>query len=240
MQNDSSPKAQTTALRVAVALFFFVCVPLSIWESRVHAKIFVAQDPVATANQLLQNEFVFRTTLILHLIGTMVFIILTWLFYRVLRPVNQPLAMLMIIPVLLQFPIVFIMEAVNFTALMTLKSDPRQSFTVMQQQEAAYFMMRLYRHTLGADKIVFGFSFIPLGILFFQSGFVPRIVGILVFLGGVGYVLDTTLYFLLQRTDYATIQTMKLFASATYSLGFLYLLIKGARHQTTATTAASA
>ncbi|HYC86432.1 MAG TPA: DUF4386 domain-containing protein [Chryseosolibacter sp.] len=123
------------------------------------------------------------------------------------------------------------MEAMNFTALMTLKSEARLSFNVAQQQEAAYFLLRLHRFTFGANKIVFGLSFIPLGMLVFRSGFAPRVIGILLFLGGVGYVVDTTLYFLLQRADYSTVQSLKLFSSATYSLGLLWLLVKRARDQ---------
>jgi hypothetical protein len=227
MSIESSGVVQNRAVRVAVSLFFFICVPLSVWESNVHSSIFVPQDPVSTVRQLLENEFSFRTTLISHIIGTTAFITLAWLFYRVFSGVNKALALLMLIPIVTQFPIVFIMEAVNFTALMTAKLEPRVSFNATQQQEVAYFLLRLYRFNFGADKIVFGLFFIPLGILFLRSQLAPRVVAILLILGGTGYVLDTSLYYLLQRADYATVQSMKLFASASYSLGFIWLLVKG-------------
>jgi hypothetical protein len=217
-------------IRIATALFFFVCVPLSLWETRVQSKIFVPQDAVATAQNLLAHEFIFRTTLISHIIGTVVFILMVMLFYRIFRPVDNHLAKLMIIPILLQFPIVFILEAVNFTALMTLKSDARSTFDVLQQQEVAYFLLRLHRYTFGADKLVFGLGFIPLGLLVIRSGIAPRIIGLLILIGGVGYVMDTILYMLLQRVTYLTVQPLKLISSVLYSLGFLWFLVKGARH----------
>jgi hypothetical protein len=46
----------------------------------------------------------------------------------------------------------------------------------------------------------------------------------------VGYVMDTILYMLLQRVTYLTVQPLKLISSVLYSLGFLWFLVKGARH----------
>jgi hypothetical protein len=142
----------------------------------------------------------------------------------------------MVIPILAQIPIVFIFEMLNFTALMLLKSEARPTFDVPQQQEVAYFLLRTHRYGFGADKIIFGMCFIPFGILVLRSGFAPRVIGILMIMGGVGYMGDTCLYILLQRTDYLTIQTLKLYSSACYALSFLWFLIKGVRGPNVSTT----
>jgi len=223
---------QSRTVRIATALFFFVCVPLSLWESNVQSKIFVPQNPATTANNLLSNELFFRSTIVTHIIGTVVFIIMMMLFYRLFKPVNNHLARLMIIPILAQFPIVFIIEALNFTALMTLKSEARPAFEALQKEEVAYFLLRLHRYTFGADKIVFGLGFIPFGMLVLRSGFAPRIIGYLILLGGVGYVIDTCLYLLLQRADYLNVQSLKLMSSALYALAFLWFMIRGIRKTT--------
>jgi hypothetical protein len=225
---ELTPQLNNRAVRMAAALFFFLCVPLSVWESNyVHAKILVAQDPVATATNLLANEFIFRASIVSHIMGTVIFLIMVLLFYNVFRHVDKQLARFMIIPIIAQFTIVFIMEVVNFTALMMLKSEPRATLDVFSQQEVAYFLLRIHRLAFGADKIIFGLFFIPFGILVFRSGFAPRLIGILILIGGVGYVADTCLYILLQRTDYLTVQSIKLLSSASYSLGLLWFLIRG-------------
>lgn len=194
-----------------------------------HAKIFVPQDPVATANNLLLNEFIFRTSIISHIIGTVIFLIMVLLFYKIFRPVDKQLARLMVIPIMTQLSIVFVLEALHFTALMTLKADARPTFDVIRQQEVVHFLLRIHRYAFGADKIIFGLCFIPFGMLVFKSRFAPRVIGILIFMGGVGYVADTCLYILLQRADYMTAQSIKLYSSACYSLGLLWFLIKGVR-----------
>jgi hypothetical protein len=228
---ELTPQSNRTA-RLAAALFFFVCVPLSIWESSyVHSKIFVAQDPATTASNLLSNEFIFRTSIVTHLLGTFIFTLMALLFYRLLRPVDKHLSRLMVVPILAQLPIVFIFEALNFTALMTIKAEVRPTFDVVQQQEVAYLLLRIHRYGFGADKIIFGLYFIPFGMLIFRSGYTPRIIAILMMLGGAGYVVDSCVYILLQRVDYLTLQSLKLYASACYSLALLWILIKGVRDQ---------
>ncbi len=229
---EASPESNSRTVRLAASLFFFFCVPMSIWETGyVQSKIFVPQDPVATSSNLLTNEFIFRTSIISHIIGTVVFVLMVLLFYKLLRQVDKRLSMIMVIPILAQLPIVFVLEAINFTALMTLKGEARPTFDVTQQQEIAHFLLRIYRYGFGADKIIFGLFFIPFGILVFRSGFAPRVIGVLIIMGGVGYVVDSCLYILLQRADYLIVQSLKLFSSASYSLGLLWFLVMGVRMQ---------
>ena len=55
--------------RLAALLFFTVCVPLVTWGlSYVPSNIFVCQDATATANNLVSNEFLFRTGIVSHLV----------------------------------------------------------------------------------------------------------------------------------------------------------------------------
>jgi hypothetical protein len=230
--NPTLPAGQDSkTARIAASLFFLLCVPLSLWETNyVHSKIFVPQDPVATAHNLISNEFIFRTAIVSHLIGTFIFLFMILMFYRLLRPVDKNLSRLMVIPILAQIPIVFIFEAINFTALMTLKAEPRLTFDVVQQQEVTYFLLRAHRYAFGADKIIFGLCFIPFGLLVLRSGFAPRIFGILMIIGGAGYVLDSCLYILLQRSDYLIFQPLKLYSSAGYAIALLWFVIKGVRN----------
>jgi hypothetical protein len=228
-----SLQSNSSTNRIATALFFFFCVPLSIWETSVQAKIFVPQDAVTTAKNLLVNELIFRASIVSHIFGTIAFLIMALLFYKVFRPVDKHWARFMLIPIIAQVAIVFVLETLNFTALMTLKSEGRAGFDITHQQEAAYFLMRIYRYGIGMDKIIFGLCFIPLGALIFRSGFAPRLVGMLILAGGIGYVADTCFYLLLQRSDYAMVQSIKLASSISYSLGLLWFLIKGVRNPTT-------
>jgi hypothetical protein len=71
---------------------------------------------------------------------------------------------------------------------------------------------------------LFSFWVLLLGYLVFKSGFLPRILGILLMLGGVCYTVLAVLFFLFPNFD-ATI--FGLFAFIEESLFYLWLLIKG-------------
>jgi hypothetical protein len=227
---EETYESNNRTARVAASLFFFLCIPLSIWgQMYVGGKIFVAQDPVATASNLLSNEFIFRASIICHLADTMFFVAMALLFYRVFKQVDNALARLMIIPILAQIPCVLIMELLNFTALMILKSDARQGFDIAQQQEGAYFLMRMHRYGagIGIGKLFFGLYLIPFGMLVLRSGFTPRIIGVLLIIGGISYVADCCMSILMQRADYLMVRSFVMYTSIGYILALLWFLVKG-------------
>jgi len=224
-------RASKTA-RLAAALFFFVCVPLALWDQfYVANKIFVPHNPVATANNLLSNEFIFRSSIITHIIGFITFVYMIVLFYRIFRPVDKYLSRLMLISILAQVPVVFVFEVFNYEALMVVKSDARPTFGVAQQQEVAYFLMRMLKYATGAGmgKLFLGLCFIPFGILVFRSGFAPRFIGVLLIIGGVGYVADFSIIILLQRADYILVRSYLMYTTLAYTLALLWFLIKGVK-----------
>ena len=224
-----SKQASKTA-RIAASLFFFVGVPLSLWGQKyVLSKIFVTKDPAATADNLLSNEFLFRMSIASHLTDTIAFVLMMMLFYRLFRPVNKHLARLMITPILAQIPVVLILEILHYTALMILKSEPRASFNIAQQQVTVYFLLRTYGYGGGAGigKLLIGLSFIPFGMLAYRSRFVPRVVGVLLLIGGIGYVADCFTAILLQRADYLIIRQYLMYTTVAYMLALLWFLIKG-------------
>jgi hypothetical protein len=59
-------------------------------------------------------------------------------------------------------------------------------------------MLLLQVHSQGLQiaQIFWGLWLFPLGYLVFQSGFLPRILGVFLLVGGIGYVLDSVAAFL--------------------------------------------
>jgi len=230
MEPTLNSKSKTA--RLAASMFFFLGMPLSLWgQAYVLSKIFVRQDPATTANNLLSNEFIFRLSILSHLTDTVFFVLMMLLFYRLLRPVDKHLSRLMLVSAIAQISVVFVLEVFNFTALMVLKSETRPAFGVIQQQEVAYFLLRMHAYGagIGMGKLFVGLCFIPFGMLVFRSGFAPRIIGVLVIIGGLGYVADCSTAILLQRTDYLMVRSFLMYTTLCYILALLWFLVRGVR-----------
>ncbi len=68
-------------LMVLTSLYAHVYVPL---------QIFVKGDTVATTNNILANEFLFRTCIVVSLAGATIFLFLALSLYRLFREVSHP------------------------------------------------------------------------------------------------------------------------------------------------------
>jgi Domain of unknown function (DUF4386) len=72
-------------------------------------------------------------------------------------------------------------------------------------------------------QVFWGLWLIPMGLLVFKSGYLPRIIGVLLIIGGLGYLTDSFTFFLLPNFDV----TVSQFTFIGEVLLPLWLLIKG-------------
>ncbi len=109
--------------------------------------------------------------------------------YELLKPVGRSLALLAAF-----FRLVFVAIAnanlLNHFAPLLLLSGDLGAFTPEQLQALAGMFLRL--RTIGLDiaLVFFGFHCIILGYLLFRSTFFPRVLGLLMAIGGVGYIAN--------------------------------------------------
>jgi len=226
-----SLQSNKNTARLAAGIFFLLCWPGANYGAGYSiSKVFVAGDAVATANNLLANEFIVRTGIVSHLVSVLAFAFMSLLFYRIFRPVDKHLSRLMIIPPVIHVVNVFILEIIRFTALLTMKGDTLIAVELTQKHELVYFLFRLHRYGQGMDQLFIGLWLFPLGMLLYKSDYAPRFIGILAMVGGVGYLTEGCLYILLQRADFLAIRQVLRF---TYLIAFapsmFWFLIKGVR-----------
>ena len=109
--------------------------------------------------------------------------------YELLKPVGRSLALLAAF-----FRLVFVAIAnanlLNHFAPLLLLSGDLGAFTPEQLQALAGMFLRL--RTIGLDiaLVFFGFHCVILGYLLFRSTFFPRVLGLLMAVGGVGYIAN--------------------------------------------------
>jgi hypothetical protein len=193
----------------------------------VPSQTIVRGDGAATITKILSNELLFRSGIAGNLASSVIFLFLALTFYRLFKNTNENLAKTLVVLVIVQTPIFFISEALNFSALMVVKGELMKSFDTIQRQDFVQFLLRTSKYTIIILEIFWGLWLIPLGQLILKSGHLPRIIGIFLVLAGICYVIEVMDYILLSEklsfiTDYFAI----LYSVAELST-VVWLLIKG-------------
>ncbi|MDE3246743.1 MAG: DUF4386 domain-containing protein, partial [Acidobacteriota bacterium] len=101
------PSLQKRA-RVAGWLYFVLTVLGVTNLIYIPGKLIVKGNAAATAHNILASESLFRFSIASSLASVVVFVFLVLALYRLFKDVDQPLAALMVILVLLQVPIGFV------------------------------------------------------------------------------------------------------------------------------------
>lgn len=189
----------------------------------------VGGDSVATAKYILSKEFLFRTKIVSHLISAPLFIFLVFVLYRLLKQVNEHQAKLMVAFVIVQTPMTFLLETFDITALMILKGEILKTLEPEKAQDLVMTYLKTRNYGIIALEIFWGLWLIPLGQLIYKSEFIPRLLGVLLIIGGVAYMIES--FTILLFPDYKAFisQYAFVFYSPGEGLTILWLLIWGAK-----------
>lgn len=110
---------------------------------------------------------------------------------------------------------------------MIVKGELLQSLASESKQNLVYLFMKIYRYGIVVNMVFWGLWLIPLGQLIIKSGFMPRIIGILLIAGGCAYLVECLDFILLsEMLSPITNYTFVLYSVAELST-VAWLLAKG-------------
>jgi hypothetical protein len=219
--------AKTSPLIIArlAGFLYLLTVPLGIFNFLyIPSNLIASGDAAATAHNIMAYEPLFRLGIVSALVGAIIPILYLLLLYRLLNPVSKDSAVLMVVVALMGNPIAMFNELTQLGALQLLSgADYLTVFTTAQLQALAYLFVRLHSYGINIAFIFSGLWLLPLGYLVFKSGFLPRILGILLVIGGFGYLIDVFSGFLFPDSNLS----IGLFTGLSEIFFLLWLLIKG-------------
>ncbi len=102
-------------------------------------------------------------------------------------------------------------------------ADYLKAFSADQLQALMMFFIDMLEHEVYIAFIPFGLWLFPMGYLVFKSGFLPRILGILLMIACFGYLIDFVTIFLFPNVD----AKIRFFTIVGEPIWALWLLIKG-------------
>jgi hypothetical protein len=186
--------------RIAGLWYLLLGITAPIGLVYVPAKLIVPGNATATADHLRASESLLRIGIGSELFHQVIGVFLVLALYRLFKAVNQKYAVLMVIFSLLGLPIIFL-NVLNEIAALVLVSgaDFLSVFDKRQLDALAYLFVRLHSQGITVASIFWGLWLFPFGILIIRSGFIPRFLGVLLFIAGSAYIVSSSTSVLLPR-----------------------------------------
>lgn len=193
------------------------------------SQINTSGDAVSASQNVLSHEFLYRTGIVNDLISSTIWVFMVLILYRLFKQVDKRQAKLMVALVIVQIPMVFIMEAFSITSLMLFKGEILKTFETGQKQDLAILFLKINDYVVSTLVLFWGLWLLPLGILVYNSRFLPRFIGIWLLITGFAYVLLSFIGLLLPQ--YKEIVFKFAFPVLLGEVVFmLWLLIMGAKN----------
>ncbi len=177
-------------------------------------------DAPATISNLHANVTLVRWAIIASLLTQLGHLFLVLMLYKILAPVGEIAAKLMVILVLVGVPIAMLNEASYGVVLVLLPIADSSAASIM-----ALLDFRAYG--IAIVQIFWGLWLFPFGYLIYKSDFLPSTIGVTLMVGCFGYLADSFIYFF--YTDFTIKFAIYLFWGELIVL--LWLIIKGVNEQ---------
>lgn len=199
--------------------------------------LFVSGNAAATAHNIASHEFLFRLGIFADILTATLDICVALALYRLLKGVDRTLGILMVIFGAASVPIYFVNTLNDFGALLFARgADFLSVFGQVQREAMTLFYVNLHHYDVVVNEVFWGLWLLPLGILVYRSGFLPRFLGVWLALNCFAYLAAVVAGVL--APQYAEMVANIAFPVQFGEVAFmLWLVIMGAKERAVASAA---
>ena len=177
MTNHNTDMSQHKATRIAGFMFLFAFIVPTLNWALVLSKFNVANNALATANNIMANEFLFRMGLTIELIMSLGLIVLALALFIILKTVSKSLALFALLLKVVEATLTAVIVLVSFIALQILNSEvPPASFTLEHLQFPAGLILNSHTSLFSIPMVFLGLDMIVFTYLFLKSKFIPGVL----------------------------------------------------------------
>jgi hypothetical protein len=227
------PLKQTA--RTAGLLYLFVVLAGIFSLAYVPSKLIDWTDAAKTYTNIQSSETLFRLGIVAGIICYTAFLLLPFVLYKLLHQVSKTHAVSMVALAAASVPF-SLYNLVHKAAVLTLVGKERflDSMPIDQKHTQVLQHLNDYDNGIKLISVFWGLWLLPFGYLVYKSGFLPKILGILLMAGCFGYLVNFLGGFLFPQ--YGSLGIAK-FVSLPATLGeigtCLWLLIIGIKKNQT-------
>lgn len=192
--------------------------------------LFVWEDAALTFKNINASQNLFRFGILSSLICYTAFVFLPIFLYKLLRKVNEFQARIMVVLALVSVPMAFMNLQHKLAVLSIIETNQEQYRSSPELENQVMFYLNQYDNGILITTLFWGLWLFPFGYLVYQSGFLPKTLGILLMVGCLGYLMNLTGNLVIK--DYTALGISK-FISLPASIGeigiCLWLLVVGVK-----------
>lgn len=207
-----------------IAGFAYLLSPVTTAEFSIMPKLVIPGNIEQTVQNIVAHHGLFVAAIFCYLITFIEDVVIAWALYVLLVPVNRSVSLLTA-----WFRLVYTAIALfgwlNLVTVFRLLNTPDYltAFGSAQLHAQVLLLLRSFRYDWSMSLVIFGIHLVLLGYLIYRSGYIPRIIGILLVIDGLGWAIDS-----LQPYLYPNAHLGFLFITFFGELVFmLWLLIRG-------------
>ncbi len=224
--NRSSETTLGIAALITGVSFLFMIVGAIYAEFYVRAKLIIPGDISTTAQNILEHEVLFRMAIYSYVIVFISDLLVAWGLYVFLKPVNKNLSLLTA-----WFRLLY--TALATIALFNLMDTLRH----LSEQLNAQAMLSLHAFNDGwaIALLFFAVHLLLLGYLVCKSGYIPKLIGIILMIAFLYYLIDNSVKILtpgFEKFDFIILQILGIPAWIGEIALAIWLLIKGVKVKT--------
>lgn len=184
--SDTSP---VTKARIVAALFLATIVAGIIAQAVISDRLVVFNDASATATNILANTMLYRLAFTIYMIEMACQMAMAVLFYEILEPVNRSVARIALVLGLTGTGIKTLARLFYYAPLILLSGAQYLSpFDASEVQALSLAFLRINGQGAGIALIFIGFQTALDGWLVFKSTFLPKFLGVLSMIAGLGWI----------------------------------------------------
>ena len=196
--NDSPFWTSKKSARIAGFLYLLYVVVSIFANALGRSHLIVLGDAATTAGNIVESAWQFRIGFVVDLVAAVLFLLAAWALYVLLKPVNKDLALLFLLLNLGGIAVWCVSNLFLIASQFLLSgADYLKVFQADQLQALAMLSLYIYKiGFLGIAQLFFGAWLFPLGYLVFKSGFLPRILGVILMVHCVVWLMSALQFFL--------------------------------------------
>jgi hypothetical protein len=190
---EPTPQVEGLTLRRAalIAGFAYLRMPVTIAEFYINPKIMVPGNIEQTAQNIVVHGKLFAVGMLCYLITLILDVVIAWALYILLAPVNRSVSLLTAWFRLI-YTVVALFSLLNLTTVYRMLHTPvyLTAFGSDPLHAQVLLLLNSYRWDWSMSLIIFGIHLGLLGYLIYRSGYIPRIIGILLVIDGLIWVVN--------------------------------------------------